>query len=410
MRITEKRSGLARGGASSFVLPCRRSRRGQILLPSLLVIPSLLIFVYLLFETTKISREKIRQQFAIDSAAFIQMGDYTNFLNRTAYVNGPFPYRIFRERYACPPEEKIGYDNDSAPPICLYDVLYDAGAFPIDQNDTACYGEPKALDEDSIWKIKFKPGVVARAGVADKNPSSALVFSGTTDAGIYDLTTPGQGNSLKVPWPVISDAYLFYAQVYGLLGTVEESQYTVFSRLTETFNFFRKSYYLNASTPECIKSPGGCGQEGLDSGYNLGANKLTKGSNVLYHYIEKMQFHAKVYTGGWNSAVGDAPYFHGKSDPAMDMRNQPDPKGLFQLATVKDEVLRNLGTGLPVFQGWDAPSNYFNVKFNEIAACKETGRPCVHARIATQCPQLVSARNNCVWPNPTPKYQTRLYP
>ena len=86
-------------------------RRGQILLPSLFVIPSLLIFVYLLFETTKISREKIRQQFAVDSASFIQMGDYTNLLNRTAYVNGPFPHRIFRERYSCPPGDKYGYDD-----------------------------------------------------------------------------------------------------------------------------------------------------------------------------------------------------------------------------------------------------------------------------------------------------------
>ena len=75
------------------------ARAGQILIPSLLIIPSLLLFVYLLFETTKLSREKIRQQFAVDSAAFIQMSDYTNLLNRTAYVNGAFPSRIFKEMY-----------------------------------------------------------------------------------------------------------------------------------------------------------------------------------------------------------------------------------------------------------------------------------------------------------------------
>ena len=85
--------------------PARRA--GQLLIPALFVVPSLLLFVYLLFETTKVSREKIRQQFAVDSAAFIQMGDYTNLFNRTAYVNGAFPYRIFKEAYECPDRKSV---------------------------------------------------------------------------------------------------------------------------------------------------------------------------------------------------------------------------------------------------------------------------------------------------------------
>src|SRR3989339_619338 len=104
-------------------------RAGQILIPSLFVIPSLLLFVYLLFETTKVSREKIRQQFAVDSAAFIQMGDYTNLLNRTAYVNGAFPYRIFKEQYECPPDRNWRTTEDGGRE-CTYDMLYKSGAFP----------------------------------------------------------------------------------------------------------------------------------------------------------------------------------------------------------------------------------------------------------------------------------------
>jgi hypothetical protein len=110
------------------LIPSRR--RGQILIPSLLIIPSLLLFVYLLFETSKVSREKIRQQFAVDSAAFIQMGDYTNLLNRTAYVDGAFPYRIFKEAYECPPEKPLSLADGSVEQICPYDMLYAAGAFP----------------------------------------------------------------------------------------------------------------------------------------------------------------------------------------------------------------------------------------------------------------------------------------
>jgi hypothetical protein len=121
------------------------------------------------------------------------------------------------------------------------------------------------------------------------------------------------------------------------------------------------------------------------------------------HYIQKIMFYAKVFTGGTLP-----PYYLGKTNPAMDMTSMT-PNGLFQLATISDSVLDKLGNGLDVYQGWDAPTNYFNVNLNVLGKCKETGRPCVHALITTQCPQLKSG-NNCVWPSPTPKYQTRLYP
>ena len=47
-----------------------RSRRGQIVIPAMLMFPTLFLFVYLIYETAKLSREKIRHQFAIDAAAF----------------------------------------------------------------------------------------------------------------------------------------------------------------------------------------------------------------------------------------------------------------------------------------------------------------------------------------------------
>src|SRR5574344_1870691 len=132
-------------------------RRGQILIPSLLVIPSLLIFVYLLFETTKISREKIRQQFAIDSAVFIQMGDYTNLFNRTAYVNGSFPYRIFKEQFGCSDSAyQTENTNGSGQKKCIYDMLYENGAFPANKEDTDSHSNEAKIDEASnVWKIVF---------------------------------------------------------------------------------------------------------------------------------------------------------------------------------------------------------------------------------------------------------------
>jgi len=372
-------------GEKEACLPRTARRAGQILIPSLLIIPSLLLFVYLLFETTKISREKIRQQFAVDSAAFIQMGDYTNLLNRTAYVNGAFPYRIFKEAYECPPETPMQMASGSGE-TCPFDMLYAAGAIPKSKDDVKG-SQPAALDDKKKWEIEFDP--TARPDFVG-NPTSKITVSK------FDLITQDQGVKIMLEWGTAIGYYKFYAQVYSLLGSVEESQWTVFDRLTESFNFFRKSYYLNANTPDCVNNPQTCGNDGLYSSGGFYSSKLTKGGNFFEHYIQTIEFYAKVFTGG-----SLPPYY-------LDMTSM-SADGLFQLATVTDSALKKLGDGLDVYQGWDAPSNYFSVDFSAIAKCNQTGRPCVHAKITTQCPQL-SSGNNCVWPDPTPKYQTRLYP
>jgi len=49
---------------------CLKNRKAQIVLPAILLIPTILLVIYLLFETAKLSRFKIRNQFALDSAAY----------------------------------------------------------------------------------------------------------------------------------------------------------------------------------------------------------------------------------------------------------------------------------------------------------------------------------------------------
>lgn len=380
-------------------LICPRLRRGQILIPSLLIIPSLLLFIYLLFETTKISREKIRQQFAVDSAAFIQMGDYTNILNRTAYVNGAFPYRIFKEAYGCMDGCSAGTEQhclkrtDETGTICEYQMLYDSGAIPkYSQDDAAKDATP--LDKEPKWEIAFNPAVRPNMNTNPPAPESDLT-----------LITSDQGVKFYIFWDPAVAIYKFYAEVYTMLGQVEESQMTVFSRLTEDFTFFRKSYYLNANTDACVSNPGTCGDDGVKSSGGFLANKFVKGQQMFMWYIDKITLHAKV------PQPGLPPYFLGKTIPPVAM----NPPGLFQLATFSAGALSAVGNGYNVYQGWGTEPgsplrrNYFGVDFTGKAACQETGSPCVHALVASQCPQLTSG-NNCVWPNPTPKYQTRLYP
>jgi len=95
----------------------------------------------------------------------------------------------------------------------------------------------------------------------------------------------------------------------------------------------------------------------------------------------------------------------GKTNPPIDIK-------LFQLASVDKASLIAAGRGYEVYQGWDVQSNYFNIDFNKLVPCSNMSRPCVHAMVASQCPAMVDGTgdNNCVWPNPTPKYSTRLYP
>jgi hypothetical protein len=76
---------------------------------------------------------------------------------------------------------------------------------------------------------------------------------------------------------------------------------------------------------------------------------------------------------------------------------------LFQFAyptRATREKLRKIHGGIDITQPFDAPSNYFNMNLSKF-------KPRTHVRAALQCPR---ENNNCVWPNPTPKYQVRLYP
>jgi len=147
------------------------NRRGQIIIPSVLLIPSLLLFVYLLFEITKLSREKIRHQFATDSAAFIEMTNYSDFFNRTAYVNGSFPHRIFKEAYGCAehggPNEHLQYTAGSGS-ICPYDMLYEAGCFPRYEGDDS----EGVMDRMSKWPIRFSDA----RGYMNKNPPGDVIL------------------------------------------------------------------------------------------------------------------------------------------------------------------------------------------------------------------------------------------
>ena len=374
-------------------------RKGQLLLPSILVIPTLLIFIYLLYETTKISREKIRTQFALDSAAFIQMQDYTNFLNRTAYINGAFPYRIFKQEWDCKSQQDYLQRTDDNGQVCPYTMFWEVGAFPSYVNDAVGHDadEYKShFDNADKWDIRYNEN---RTELVEQPRQENLNSKKPTFSDPLIFITPKQAQRIYIFWNQVVDVYYrFYAQVYLTLGTIEESQFAVFRRLTEKMNFFRKSFYLNAATQKCLDNPDLCGEDALSGS---GLRTWNRNSDVQIHYIKKMTWWAKYLH------INELPpYEIVKTDPPVEF---PDP-GLFQLATVEPSLLKQIGLGYNLYHPVDPGKNYFNVDFTQLVKCEDKNGPCVHALITSQCPDLDENMNNCVWPYPTPKYQTRLYP
>ncbi len=376
-------------------------RKAQLLLPSVLVIPSLLIFIYLLYETTKLSREKIRTQFALDTAVFVQMQDYTNFLNRTAYVNGAFPYRIFKEEWDCKAHDQFLQRTDETGMVCPFQMFWEVGAFPKWVNDVIGTDPVGTyFDRSDKWEIKFNDQPTELV----ENPRQSQLNSSNPNFGDELIfINPKQAQKIYIFWDPSLNYYKFYAQVYLTLGTIEESQFAVFQRLTERVNFFRKAIYLNAPDQTCLNTPQHCGDDALQgTGFQV---KWVRNNQVKIHYIKRMKWWAKFYVGGL------PPYEIAKTDPPVEF---PDP-GLFQLATVDPGELRKLGFGYgyEFYKPVEPGKNYFNIDFYSKGwgECADRSKPCVHAKITSQCPDLLgTGMNNCVWPNPTPKYQTRLYP
>lgn len=194
-------------------------RRGQLVIPFLLVLPSLFLFVYLLVETARLSREKIRRQFALDAASSAEIALYADLLNRLAYVNGPFPDRVFKELGV----SAVRYYQD-----------YRIGLFP------ASLG--RVSEEQPRWVFRFGPG-----------RDYLNVDSPPTHMGIFFINQEA-----------VSPRMAVFSKVYFLLGDLATSHIKVFDSATRRHALLRKSMWLNlGTTPDCTGPPD-CGSEAAD--------------------------------------------------------------------------------------------------------------------------------------------------
>lgn len=383
-----------------------RSERGQIVIPALFMFPTLFLFVYLLFETAKLSRAKIRHQFAVDAAAFVEMTNYSDFLNRSAYVNGPFPMRIMHEGFAdtkqncrfrtpCPPPGELGSDE----------LMWQDGAFPRDQRYwNNADGIP---DSQKVWEIEY--GGDRASLVNNDNPSMqswdrSPVSPCQGECGLVFSQQSAQ--HYNIGWEDATTIFRMYIQIYQLLGSVESAQFAVLKRLTDgsNHNFLSKSYWLNAD-----QSSEALGDAQRDLVPSFAASSSGFVPSVKFHCVPKMRLYGNKFT-----------HDMGVYEPAYEEYPMPSTigecggPGLFQLVTVKRSILSSMTApvggsmgsfGWPVQVRWKVGSNYFNVDDLNNTVNNGDG-PVVHASVSMfQAGGLAQ-----VWPKPNPKFQTRLYP
>ena len=256
--------------------------RGQIVIPALFIFPTLMVFVFLIYETAKLSREKIRHQFAIDAAAFVETTNYSDFLNRSAYVNGAFPMRIFREGFHdttidCQGRTPRGTAVDMPCPGNLDDILYHDGAFPRDNNNLD--GEPEGAKQ---WPIAFVNSGLGNSRNSDSPdiPNPLVIIA---------LDTV---NYFWINWDDAQSIYKLYVQIYQLLGSVESVQFSVLKRLSDGHNFLKKSYWLNTGGDNSLFEAGGA-----VSSYNVSASDFM--GSVQFHCAQSIMFYGNQLTHEW---------------------------------------------------------------------------------------------------------------
>lgn len=380
-----------------------RSRAGQIFIPAMLMFPTLFLFVYLIYETAKLSREKIRHQFAMDAAAFVEMTNYSDFLNRTAYVNGAFPMRIFEEGYWDFKAECEGKVQNCSQKTYA-SLLFANGAFP---HIGGAYqdGHKPEGQQDFVgkgqWDIEYGGAYTKK----NQNPPDMTPAPSNDGSTAYELFTLDDADHYWHPYDLAADIYKLYVQIYSLLGSVEDAQYQVLTRLTTggsvPHSFLQKSYWLNTGDPIGDAAV-------LAKSFDAGLGDFSHA--VHPNCLTKLDFWGNKHLNG-----GIQPYVPQKTTPDVDLTTvtggagcQSVGGGLFQIESLDDSMFQTLTVkGLTIEMPWAVPGqNFFNVPFDVLMAQAYPGRE-LHTTM-----KLVGAGDSkpSVWPDPTPKFQVRQFP
>ena len=359
------------------------SRRAQVLLPAVMLAPVFMLLIYLLFETSKLSMSKIREQFALDNGAYSQMSTTSGYLNAVAQVNGPLPYRVMKTMSFQPPAKETVEDPE---PITIFDIFYKAGGFPAigpkhDLGPSGAVSNPSPSPTSDDWNFQYYGG--KRANWAKEDPSDSY-----DEDGMYVISDKDLANNYFFG---ITDTAMTalreYLTMFIRTGSIYASQNYVYEDTIKNSRMFRQSYYLN--TRNCSKAK--CGQQAAQT---LDQYELeTKPFEVPFG---KIRFYfSNTYAGrNWHSGASALDFTD------TELANEK----LFQFAYLDGASrsrLRRLARGVTLKQKYTLPANRFNINLTQ------RYHPYVRNTVSVSCPR---SSNNCVWPNPISKYSVKVGP
>lgn len=364
-----------------------QDRKAQILLPSVLLAPIFVLVIYLLFETAKVSMTKVRQQFALDNAAYSQMSAASTYLNAVAMVNGPLPYRVmlYYERETQPLKlTETAAGNYSTPPT-IFDLFYKGGGVPALGPDHEKGANPAPHPDSTDWNVAYSKGdpkdssFFSRDGWQKENPGNAPTE-------VIPVMSKSLVDDTYFPHTMAVPVIVQYLTNYAYVGSIYESQSYVYKEVSKNAIMFREAYYLNVN--DCKRSD--CARQSASTIRQYTTLKTTP------FELANLRFYVSDSDG--SGAHGTAYNVDFQSAELLNGKN------LFQFAFLDSSSLsklRTLSRGVLLKQPFKLPRNHFNINL------EQKYKPYVRNRVQLTCPR---SNNNCVWPNPLPKYGITLDP
>ena len=205
--------------------------------------------------------------------------------------------------------------------------------------------------------------------------------------------------------------------MYSLLGSVEDAQYQVLTRLTggsPPHSFLQKSYWLNSGdSPNYAQALAGAFDSQLGP-FNSSVHSLCQ---------QTLVYCGNQHLGG----TGLQPYRPECTSPVVQLQTSGaceaplgSGSGLFQVVYLPQSMISNLSAqhgggqypGLSLSMNWNYPAqNYFNVNWTQQFG---GGGPQLHTTISlagnSATGPYADGIQPGVWPDPTPRFQVRQFP
>lgn len=349
--------------------------KGQILVPSLFVFPSLVLFAILIVEVAKLSQQKVLMQFAIDTSVFMEASQASDMANRMAYLNSPWPTRVFQQadgKFINWPV--TNYSGGSVPgKTNVAEIFLRNGVYPGSIEEGAVATPP-----GEGWKGRFRALVPGKPGDASP-PDPQLVAmrnSLNTERPPEDLGTlvPFTYEDIdQLNFPDYESAIQWYQEIYAVYSYLNQLS-TMVKLVYEKLHavFFEKTFWLN-------------------TGFKIDKNLAPSIMRIQEHKTMRVRL---WYTRQDNQLGAPIPYSNESEIKAG------SNVGMWQLSTVEElaqqSPLHVFNFGNYYYAG---PPNHFGIVYRDLFNGYDP--------YVTASAEVSGGR---VWPDPMPTFQVRLRP